>query len=144
MSTGTDSFWCVKSLKKVFVHGLVNFVPTVAYLFCLSLPAAFSQPRTKTFFGHCTQINVSLIMLANARASFNPFGVGAYQERSVTLSLSAPCIPLRRCVAHESLLHNFYEWLLWCEDLKANFVSEVKSIIYAIPQSRRKLKPSRF
>ena len=24
--------------------GLVNFVPAVAYLFCLNLPAAFSQP----------------------------------------------------------------------------------------------------
>ena len=35
--------------KKVFVRCLVNFVPAVAYLFCLNLPAAFSQPRTKTF-----------------------------------------------------------------------------------------------
>ena len=32
--------------KKVFVRGLVNFVPAVAYLFCLNLPAAFSQPRS--------------------------------------------------------------------------------------------------
>ena len=41
----------VQSLKKVFVRGLVNFVPAVAYLFCLNLPEAFSQPRTKTFSG---------------------------------------------------------------------------------------------
>ena len=31
------------------VRGLVNFVPAVAYLFCLNLPTAFSQPCTKTF-----------------------------------------------------------------------------------------------
>ena len=43
----------LQSPKKVFVRGLVNFVPAVAYLFCLNLPAAFSQPRTKTFFGLC-------------------------------------------------------------------------------------------
>ena len=36
--------------EKVFVCGLVNFVPADAYLFCLSLPAAFSQPHTETFF----------------------------------------------------------------------------------------------
>ena len=39
--------------QKVFVRDLVNFVPAVAYLFCLNLPAAFSRPRTKTFFGLC-------------------------------------------------------------------------------------------
>ena len=44
----------IQSPKKVFVRGLVNFVPAVAYLFCLNLPAAFSQPRTRTFFGLCT------------------------------------------------------------------------------------------
>ena len=43
----------MQSPKKVFAHGLVNFVPAVAYLFCLNLPAAFSQPGAKTFFGLC-------------------------------------------------------------------------------------------
>ena len=38
-----------QSPKKVFVRGLVHFVPAVAYLFCLNLPAAFSQPRTDFF-----------------------------------------------------------------------------------------------
>ena len=28
--------------------GLVNFIPAVAYHFCLSLPAAFMQPRAST------------------------------------------------------------------------------------------------
>ena len=32
------------------VHGLVNFVPAVAYLFCLNLHAAFSQPCTDCYF----------------------------------------------------------------------------------------------
>ena len=36
--------------EKVFVRGLVNLVPA-AYLLCLNLPAAFSQPCTRTFFG---------------------------------------------------------------------------------------------
>ena len=34
----------IQSPKKVVVRGLVNFVPDVTYLFCLNLPAAFSQP----------------------------------------------------------------------------------------------------
>ena len=41
----------LQSPKKVLVRSLVNFLPAVAYLFCLNLPAALSQPRTKTFFG---------------------------------------------------------------------------------------------
>ena len=47
----------MQSPKKVFVRGFVNFVPAVAYLFCLKLPAAFSQPRTKIFLGSvCTRL----------------------------------------------------------------------------------------
>ena len=46
-----DNFWQHTEHEKVFVGGLVNFVPADTYLFCLNLPAAFSQPRTKTFFG---------------------------------------------------------------------------------------------
>ena len=47
--------------KKVFVRGLMNFISAVAYLFCLNLPAAFSQPHTKTFFGLCSvHINIML------------------------------------------------------------------------------------
>ena len=34
----------LQSTKKVLVHDFVNFVPAVAYLFCLYLPARFSQP----------------------------------------------------------------------------------------------------
>ena len=41
----------VQGPANLWSPGLVNFVPAVAYLFCLSLPAAFSQPRTKTFLG---------------------------------------------------------------------------------------------
>ena len=46
--------FCHCTCEKVFIPGLVNLVPAVSYLFCLNLPAAFSQPRTKTFFGLCT------------------------------------------------------------------------------------------
>ena len=41
----------IQSQKKVFVRDLVNFVTDVASLYCLNLPAAFSQPRKKTFLG---------------------------------------------------------------------------------------------
>ena len=34
----------VKGLAKRRAPGLVNFVPAVAYPFCLALPAAFTQP----------------------------------------------------------------------------------------------------
>ena len=34
----------VLGCAKVLFPGLVNFVPAVAYHFCLSLPASFSQP----------------------------------------------------------------------------------------------------
>ena len=44
----------LQSPIKVFVRGLDNSVSAVSYFFCLNLPAAFSQPRTKTFFGLCT------------------------------------------------------------------------------------------
>ena len=53
MDARMDTILDLLSLKKVLVHGLVNFDPAVAYLFCLNLPAAFSQPRTKTSFGLC-------------------------------------------------------------------------------------------
>ena len=41
--------------KKIFVHGLVKFVPAVAYHFCHNLPETFSQPQTKTFSQLCMQ-----------------------------------------------------------------------------------------
>ena len=34
--------------------GLVNFVPAVAYHFCLALPAAFTQPRVRLLAEPCT------------------------------------------------------------------------------------------
>ena len=36
---------------------LVNFVPAVAYLFCLNLPAAFSQPGNGLLENPCTRIS---------------------------------------------------------------------------------------
>ena len=36
--------------------GMVNFVPAVAYLFCLNLPAAFSQPGNGIIVKPCTGI----------------------------------------------------------------------------------------
>ena len=44
----------VQSPKKVFVCGLVNFVPAVAYLFGLNLPAALSQPGNGLIEIPCT------------------------------------------------------------------------------------------
>ena len=42
---------------KFFVRGLVKFVLAVAYHFCLSLPATFSQPRTNKFSHLCSGSN---------------------------------------------------------------------------------------
>ena len=39
-----NGFWYVQGSAKRPFPGLVNFVPAVAYHFCLNLPAAFSQP----------------------------------------------------------------------------------------------------
>ena len=53
--------------KKFFVCGLVNFVPAVAYLFYLNLPAAFSQPCTRTFFGLYIEYQMSMSDLSPIR-----------------------------------------------------------------------------
>ena len=49
------------------VCGLVNFVPAVAYIFCLNLPAAFSQPRTNHYFRLCMSLALSLFPLNEGR-----------------------------------------------------------------------------
>ena len=36
-----------------WAQGLVNFVPAVAYLFCLNLPAAFSKPGARLILEPC-------------------------------------------------------------------------------------------
>ena len=40
---------------KLWSPGLMNFVSAVAYLFCLNLPAAFSQPGDQNFAGPCSR-----------------------------------------------------------------------------------------
>ena len=45
--------------------GLVNFVTAVAYNFCLSLPAAFTQPGCSLLAGPCTQTNPSVFLPAS-------------------------------------------------------------------------------
>ena len=54
------------SLKSMFIRiyrdwlktvpGLVNFVPAVAYHFCLALPAAFTQPGAQLLAEPCTEL----------------------------------------------------------------------------------------
>ena len=58
--TSTLCLWshCVQGLPKEYFPGLVNFVTAVAYLFCLNLPRALSQPgkhslATPTCELHC-------------------------------------------------------------------------------------------
>ena len=55
---------CPYAIKRVDVHvqwwaealfpGLVNFVPAVAYQFCLNMPATFSQPGNGNLAQPCT------------------------------------------------------------------------------------------
>ena len=45
--------WSIYRESRRLFPGLVNFVPAIAYLFCLYLPAAFSQPGDHNFAGPC-------------------------------------------------------------------------------------------
>ena len=45
----------IKSSAKRWSSGLMNFVPAVAYHFCLGLPAAFTQPGARLLQKPCTQ-----------------------------------------------------------------------------------------
>ena len=54
------------SAKRWF-PGCENFVPSLAYHFCLDLPAEFSQPGKRLFVGPCTQVCTSLLSSQNAR-----------------------------------------------------------------------------
>ena len=46
--------WKIQIFTKRLVRGLVNYVSVVAYLFCVNLPAAFSQPRTSLLVKLCS------------------------------------------------------------------------------------------
>ena len=50
------------SAKKRF-PGLVNFIPAVAYPFCLNLPAGFTQPGASTLADHCRRVLGDLCQL---------------------------------------------------------------------------------
>ena len=73
--------------KKFFVCGLVNFVPAVAYLFCLILPAAFSQPRTKTFLGSVLMFDTTPQILLWIFAQFQAYDVPSQNSHSLFLSV---------------------------------------------------------
>ena len=59
-------FQHIQRFTKRLVCGLVNFVPAVAYLFWLNLPAAFSQPRTSLLVNLC----MYFVLKLHAAASF--------------------------------------------------------------------------
>ena len=42
-------FLVVQNSAKRLALGLVNFIPAVAYHFCVALPAAFTQPGAPVF-----------------------------------------------------------------------------------------------
>ena len=52
--TRTECKWCTGLITRLF-PGLVNFVPVVAYHFCLNLSAAFSQPGISLTEKPCTK-----------------------------------------------------------------------------------------
>ena len=43
----------IQRSAKVDAPGLVNFIPAVAYHFCLNLPAAFTKPGASTLADLC-------------------------------------------------------------------------------------------
>ena len=48
----------IQRLAKVCAPGLVNFTTALAYHFCRSLPAAFTQPGASTLADLCTHFRV--------------------------------------------------------------------------------------
>ena len=46
-----DAIQYIVGLEIILVHGFVKLVTAVAYHFCLSLPATFSQPHTSIISG---------------------------------------------------------------------------------------------
>ena len=57
----------VQGTSKRPFPGLVNFVPAVAYHFCLNLPAAFSQPGNGLLEVPCTELGPGLLGCVNSR-----------------------------------------------------------------------------
>ena len=53
-------FLSLQGWAKVSFPGLLNFVPAVAYHFCLNLPAAFSQPGNGNLLHPCISLPVPL------------------------------------------------------------------------------------
>ena len=50
---------------KIDASGLVNFVPAIAYHYCLDLPAAFTQPGTSTLADLCTRQSTNPSIASN-------------------------------------------------------------------------------
>ena len=62
----------IQRLAKVGAPGLVNFITTVAYQFCLNLPAAFMQPGPPTLANLYTK-NWFLELSINEPISLNKY-----------------------------------------------------------------------
>ena len=53
----------IQGLQKEWAPGLKNFVPALAYHFCLALPAIFPQPGLHSFGDSCTVLLTQLALL---------------------------------------------------------------------------------
>ena len=62
---------CLQSPKEVFVRGLVNLVHAVDYLFCLNLPSASSQLRTKTLCWLCMFMKTKYAMISRFQSDLS-------------------------------------------------------------------------
>ena len=106
VDAGDDTFWDQESNE--FVHraliqgspkeclpGLVNFVPAVAYHFCLSLLAAFTQPGTNLLADPCissdrglglgwVDLGCSTCLLEQKVVKSRPLAEEAVQPRSTS------------------------------------------------------------
>ena len=86
----------VQSSSIRWAPGLVKFVPAVAYLFYLNLPAAFSQPGARHIGEPCILVaEAHHVILLQKQASTSVI-------LSVSLSLSLPPpLPRFRCIRDE-------------------------------------------
>ena len=63
----------VQSPKKVFGHGLVNFVSTVAYLFCLNILATMYKPFSETLYKELVLWHLVLQLFDDSRKGSTRF-----------------------------------------------------------------------
>ena len=74
----------LQGLAKKWFPGWVNFVPALAYHFCLALPAAFTQPGNGNSAQPCTPVSLTSSLSSSSLFSFlSPSLRSQFSERQI-------------------------------------------------------------